>query len=176
MDSLLYGAVFAMASALALGLMAFLETPLDLGSAATPMDLLAVNRTTDILQAVLVAPVVAIATALTGHVLVDFFQSRGGPPLSLRQCFLAGSEYGIVAAVCYVLVFTAWGQWVLFTRICLPLTGRLHWATMAFLDDAYRRGVLRPVGAVHQFRHARLQHHLSPHPHVTEHDRSHASA
>ncbi|GGV95635.1 hypothetical protein GCM10015535_63320 [Streptomyces gelaticus] len=32
---------------------------------------------------------------------------------------------------------------------------------MAFLDDAYRRGVLRQTGAVYQFRHIRLQHHLA---------------
>jgi hypothetical protein len=30
-----------------------------------------------------------------------------------------------------------------------------------FLDDACRRGVLRQVGAVYQFRHARLQAHLT---------------
>ncbi|WP_372345652.1 hypothetical protein [Streptomyces sp. KL116D] len=28
---------------------------------------------------------------------------------------------------------------------------------MAFLADAHERGVLRQAGAVHQFRHARLQ-------------------
>jgi hypothetical protein len=32
---------------------------------------------------------------------------------------------------------------------------------MAFLDDAYRRGVLRRAGAVYQFRHARLQDRLA---------------
>jgi hypothetical protein len=43
----------------------------------------------------------------------------------------------------------------------LPLHGRLPWALTAFLDDASRRGVLRQVGAVYQFRHARLQAHLA---------------
>nr|WP_312877766.1 hypothetical protein [Lentzea indica] len=55
---------------------------------------------------------------------------------------------------------TAWGQWVVIARIWLPLTGRLPWAAVAFLDDAYQRGVLRQAGAVYQFRHARLQDHL----------------
>jgi hypothetical protein len=32
---------------------------------------------------------------------------------------------------------------------------------MAFLDDAYRRGVLRQTGSAYQFRHARLQEHLA---------------
>jgi hypothetical protein len=32
---------------------------------------------------------------------------------------------------------------------------------MAFLEDAHRRGVLRQVGAVYQFRHAKLQQYLA---------------
>ncbi|MEZ0094419.1 hypothetical protein [Streptacidiphilus sp. EB129] len=47
------------------------------------------------------------------------------------------------------------------TRLWLPLTGKLPWDTVAFLDDAYQRGVLRQTGAVYQFRHLRLQHHLA---------------
>jgi len=61
----------------------------------------------------------------------------------------------------YALAFTAWGQWVLLSRVWLPLTGRLPWTMVTFLDDAYHRGVLRQAGAVYQFRHARLQGHLS---------------
>jgi hypothetical protein len=59
-----------------------------------------------------------------------------------------------------VLSVTAWGQWVILSRIWLPLTGRLPWALLTFLDDAHKRGVLRQAGAVYQFRHARLQDHL----------------
>ena len=32
---------------------------------------------------------------------------------------------------------------------------------MGFLDDAYRRGILRQVGGVYQFRHAHVQAHLA---------------
>lgn len=46
------------------------------------------------------------------------------------------------------------------SRAWLPLTGRLPWQPAAFLEDAYHRGVLRQTGAVYQFRHVRLQHHL----------------
>jgi hypothetical protein len=56
-----------------------------------------------------------------------------------------------------VLSLTAWGQWAVFGRVWLPLTGRLPWAVVAFLDDAHERGVLRQSGTVYQFRHARLQ-------------------
>ncbi|MER8002678.1 hypothetical protein [Streptomyces sp. NPDC095613] len=47
------------------------------------------------------------------------------------------------------------------SRVWLPLTGRLPWAVVTFLDDAYQRGVLRQAGAVYQFRHARLRSHLA---------------
>lgn len=74
---------------------------------------------------------------------------------------LIGAVGGLGGGLSYTLAFTAWGQWILLSRIWLPLTGRLPWAVTAFLDDAYRRGVLRQAGAVYQFRHARLQDHLS---------------
>jgi hypothetical protein len=32
---------------------------------------------------------------------------------------------------------------------------------LTFLEDAYRRGVLRQSGAVYQFRHSLLQEHLA---------------
>jgi hypothetical protein len=46
-------------------------------------------------------------------------------------------------------------------RVWLAGRSRLPAKLMPFLDDAYRRGVLRQVGAVYQFRHARLQEHLT---------------
>jgi hypothetical protein len=56
---------------------------------------------------------------------------------------------------------SAWGRWLVVARFWLPLTGRLPWRTFTFLDDACRRGVLRRVGSVYQFRHARLQDRLA---------------
>ncbi|MGW6309845.1 helix-turn-helix domain-containing protein [Streptomyces niveus] len=71
-------------------------------------------------------------------------------------------SYGLLGgAMAYVLAFTAWGQWLALSRIWLPMTRRLPWDTVAFLEDAYQRGVLRQAGAVYQFRHIRLQRHLA---------------
>jgi hypothetical protein len=39
---------------------------------------------------------------------------------------------------------------------------RLPWRLMAFLEDAYRLGLLRVAGSAYQFRHAELQDHLAP--------------
>jgi hypothetical protein len=54
----------------------------------------------------------------------------------------------------------AWGTYTA-SRILLALRGDLPWRPVAFFDDAQRRGVLRQSGGVYQFRHARLQDHLS---------------
>ncbi|KJK56580.1 helix-turn-helix domain-containing protein [Saccharothrix sp. ST-888] len=162
-NALVFGLIFGLAGGLVLGLVAALETPLDLGSAATPADLLAVNRSTVIRQALFLAPLLTLVIALGGRLITGLCQGLLGPlSWPMKSGLAIGTVGGLAGALSYALAFTAWGQWVLLTRLWLPLTGRLPWATVAFLDDAYRRGVLRQVGAVYQFRHARLQNHLSP--------------
>ncbi|XVQ07437.1 NACHT domain-containing protein [Spirillospora sp. CA-255316] len=54
------------------------------------------------------------------------------------------------------LVSTAWGAFQL-TRLWYAATRRLPWGLPEFLDDAHRRTVLRQIGTVYQFRHAKLQ-------------------
>ncbi|WP_371593513.1 helix-turn-helix domain-containing protein [Streptomyces virginiae] len=160
-NCLMYGLVFALAGGLVLGLVAALETPIDLGSAATPTDLLAVNRSIVVRQALFLAPMLTLVIAFGGRLMTELLQGVVGPlTWPMADGLALGAVGGVAGALSYALAFTAWGQWVLLTRIWLPLTGRLPWATVAFLEDAYRRGVLRQVGAVYQFRHARLQRHL----------------
>ncbi|MFA7765537.1 helix-turn-helix domain-containing protein [Streptomyces sp. NRRL S-448] len=164
-NCLMYGLTFALAGGLVLGLVATLETPIDLGRAATPTDLLAVNRSIVVRQALFLAPMLTLVIALGGRLMTELLQGVVGPlTWPMADGLALGAVGGVAGALSYVLAFTAWGQWVLLTRIWLPLTGRLPWATVAFLEDAYRRGVLRQVGAVYQFRHARLQRHLRGRP------------
>lgn len=85
--------------------------------------------------------------------------------LSLTTVFsgLLGVLYGLTLAVpigIAIAVNTAWGMFVL-VRWLLVLRGRLPLRVMRFLEDAHRRGILRKVGAVYQFRHARLQEYLA---------------
>lgn len=56
---------------------------------------------------------------------------------------------------------TSWTRWLLVTRLWLPLTGRLPWRLLPFLDDARRTGVLRQIGSVYTFRHEKLRRHLA---------------
>jgi transcriptional regulator with XRE-family HTH domain len=161
-NMLCFGLIFAMAGGIALGLVTLLETPLDTGTAATPASLLAANRTTVLRQVLVTAPVLAVVIGVGGWVVVALLQGLVGPlswPLS--GGIVVGIVGGVSIALSYALAFTAWGQWMVLSRVTLPLAGRLPWALPRFLDDAYQRGVLRQAGAVYQFRHARLQRHLS---------------
>ena len=66
----------------------------------------------------------------------------------------------LAATMMWVVIGMVWGSWLI-ARVWLALRGHLPWAVMTFLDDAHRRGVLRQAGGVYQFRHARLQQHLT---------------
>lgn len=161
-NMLLYGLIFGPSSCLVFGFVVALEAPLDVTTAATPEGLLSSNRVTAVRRALILAPMLTLAVVVGGYVLVFLLHGALGPlNWSLFDALPVAAASGLGGAAAYVLAFTAWGQWVLLSRIWLPLTGRLPWDTMAFLDDAYRRGVLRRRGAVHQFRHLRLQHHLA---------------
>jgi hypothetical protein len=146
--SLILGVVLTLG--LGLGLLSWLEMPVEAGSANGPLALLRMNRAT--VRAQFLA--IGLTSGLILGTIYGFFE---GPLLGSAD----GIIFGIVIATGWALSLTAWGQWVVFARLWLPLTGRLPWAAVAFLDDAHQRGVLRQSGAVYQFRHARLQDHLA---------------
>ncbi|WP_033435757.1 AfsR/SARP family transcriptional regulator [Saccharothrix syringae] len=75
------------------------------------------------------------------------------------EALAAGVLFGLAAGLT-VGLSRAWGAWCA-GRLWLAATGRTPPRLMTFLDDAHRRGVLRQVGAVYQFRHARLQERLA---------------
>jgi hypothetical protein len=69
---------------------------------------------------------------------------------------LAGLVSG--AAVALTLI-RSWDSRLAFLQIHLAENGPLR--MMNFLEDAHQRGILRTVGPVYQFRHARLQDRLT---------------
>ncbi|MFF7750742.1 helix-turn-helix domain-containing protein [Streptomyces sp. NPDC007971] len=162
-DGLIYGLPYSAAAALTASVLGLLETPLDINSAGDPRSLLNANRGTVTIQLLVSAPVFGAVVA-GGGAAVGFSLLQGTPgPLFWppRPALVLGTVSGLGAAIGAALTLTTWGQWLVLTRIWLPLTGRLPWAVITFLEDAYQRGVLRQAGAVYQFRHARLQHHLA---------------
>ncbi|MEU6642790.1 helix-turn-helix domain-containing protein [Saccharomonospora sp. NPDC046836] len=165
-DAGILAVVFGLAAGLVLGLAATLEAPANLTTATSPADLLAANRATALRLTGVLALALALAIAFGGLVAIGALQAIVGPlpwelHWSLGSGLLIGLMCGLSAGLAYLVTFTAWGQWLVFTRFRLPLLGRLPWAVSTLLDDAYRRGVLRQSGAVYQFRHARLQEHLA---------------
>ena len=161
LTTLLFVAEAGIGSGLAMGLTAWLETPIDIASAISTADLLSTNRRNVIVQMLMWLVGLGFAAGVANGLSGASNGTLTGPLLGL----LTGLVFGLVGAfgcgLGYGLSLTAWGQWVALSRIWLPLTGRLPWALIAFLDDACRRGVLRQAGAVYQFRHAQLQEHLT---------------
>ncbi|QFZ19599.1 NACHT domain-containing protein [Saccharothrix syringae] len=167
-DTVLFGTVFGLGAGSVLALITALEAPLDVRSAGSPTGLLRANRRTVLVQVVLFVPLFAVLVMGLTWLVVQALVALPGDRIfgvTLVWTPLNGLVLGLVCGlgggIGYVLGMTAWGQWLVFARLWLPLTGRLPWAVHAFLDDAYRRGVLRRAGAVYQFRHARLQDHLA---------------
>ncbi|WP_344022685.1 NACHT domain-containing protein [Streptomyces luteireticuli] len=161
-DGLLFGVVFALGAGPAFGLQAFLETPLDVQSAVNPVGLLRTNRRTITAQFLLWTPAFGLLVGSGALVMMRPMSVVLGPiSWELSSLVQVGVTSGLGGVLSYVFAFTAFGQWVVFSRVWLPLTGRLPWHVVAFLEDAYRRGVLRQAGAVYQFRHGRLQEHLA---------------
>jgi hypothetical protein len=152
--TLLFVLGFGLAVGLVLGLMAWLEVPDRIESAVSPAALLTSNRNNVLVHVLMWALVFGVGAAAVNVFIM-------GPLLGLGAGLVFGLEAAFAGGLGYGLSLTAWGQWVALARIWLPLTGRLPWRLIAFLDDACRRGVLRQAGAVYQFRHAELQDHLS---------------
>ncbi|NUT25980.1 MAG: helix-turn-helix domain-containing protein [Streptomyces sp.] len=163
-EGIVFGLVFGVGTGLTFCLIGILETPLDLESAVSPRTLLTTNRRTVTTQLLVWAPTFGAVVGFGGRAAVDLLQGPLGPLVwTFQGGLLLGLISGLGAAIGFAFTLTAWGQWLVLARIWLPLTGRLPWALVTFLDDAYQRGVLRQAGAVYQFRHARLQHHLAQH-------------
>ncbi|APU15894.1 MULTISPECIES: helix-turn-helix domain-containing protein [Actinoalloteichus] len=161
-NSLLYAIIFGVAVGAVLGVMAALETPLDLATVTGPASMLASNRRIALRQALIVTPLLTLAIGSVGAAMAGLFESSLGPlKWGMDSILITGGGGGVMGAACYCLGFTAWGQWLALTRIWLPLTGRVPWPVMTFLADAHRRGILRRTGVVYQFRHARFHRHFA---------------
>ncbi|MFC7530219.1 hypothetical protein [Actinoplanes sp. GCM10030250] len=95
----------------------------------------------------------AVFDATYFEVATRYFRT---PQLAVAALFvLPGVGFAIL-----ILITRCWPRFVV-TCAVLAAAGRLPLNLSAFLDDAYRRGVLRRSGGLYQFRHGRLQEHLA---------------
>ncbi|QGK70310.1 hypothetical protein GIY23_12950 [Allosaccharopolyspora coralli] len=76
--------------------------------------------------------------------------------------YLLNAGFAFTAAIAFTVWFTVTQTWpMLVSQIILALRRRTPWRLMRFLEDARTRHVLRTVGPVYQFRHAKLQDRLA---------------
>jgi hypothetical protein len=101
------------------------------------------ERTTVVLTTVLVGPTLGGVAAW----LMPTTNWASPPTI----CLVSG-----LATAGVVIVLSPWSQWLL-AKTVLAACRRLPLATITFLEDAHRAGVLRKVGGTYQFRHAYLQ-------------------
>jgi hypothetical protein len=110
----------------------------------------------------------SIVRGLVGGLVVGFALGLGfGLTFGLTTTLVAGPIYGLITGLVGGVVIgpvtsSTWAVSLAFVQ----LTVRWHTPIrlMYFLEDARERGVLRTVGPVYQFRHARLQDRLAEQP------------
>jgi hypothetical protein len=145
----------------------YVRRPNDPLRAVTPDSLLRADRTTVVFSGL----AAAIPGAVTGAYLGYSF--RAGHRTSLGTLAVLHHSSPVIAAYCAVagcvlsgaglgllaMGSSAWGglQW---TRIWLAARGDTPLRLMTFLDDAYRRGILRQVNGYYEFRHQMLWRYL----------------
>jgi hypothetical protein len=134
------------------GLNLWIDAPSDIEGAISPRTVLRDDRAAALVRALVAGPLVGVGAWLTSTFA---YGPVTGTALACSMAFaytLTDRMVGIAS--------TSWGSFTL-VRAWLALRGKLPWRLMAFLDSAHDRGVLRRSGAVHQFRHARLQQRLA---------------
>ncbi|MEU9155837.1 NACHT domain-containing protein [Streptomyces sp. NPDC048417] len=146
--------IVGLGTGLVLGITAWLEATVDVNKSVSCVGLLRMNRR-NVHAHILV-------WALVFGFIAWFSGSFTETPLrSIQLGLVFGIEGAFAGGLGYGLCLTAWGQWVALARVWLPLTGRLPWRLVTFLEDACDRRALRRAGAVYQFRHGRLQEQLT---------------
>jgi GTPase SAR1 family protein len=155
-----FGGLAVVAGGLAGGLYEAAK-PVDLAQANSPPAVLARDRATFLSSlglALLLGALVGVATALSPRDPQNgqYFGATYGAGIGVATFVGVGLGLAFHQAL--------WGQLLLF-RVCSALSGGLPINLMGFLKDAHsRRGVLRQVGAVYQFRHVELQRRLAGRP------------
>ncbi|REK91112.1 hypothetical protein DY245_06600 [Streptomyces inhibens] len=131
-----------------------ITVPPDPTTAVRPRQVLAQDRRAFWIIALLSGSLGAVVLALL--IVLKVFYDVG-----LRDGLWWGLMVTPVIGLGVGCVYSAWWRFLV-VRLPLAVLGQVSWRLMGFLADAHEhRGVLRQVGAVHQFRHRNLQRHLA---------------
>ncbi|MCZ0987926.1 hypothetical protein BEK98_08780 [Streptomyces diastatochromogenes] len=162
-----FGLAIGLTNGLAAGLMGGFMGGLrsvhpDLDKAVGPGAVLARDRRTFSVMTLAggLTGVLALALALV-IVLALALGYRVSLPTALAFELPQGLGYGLPFGLMLGVVRSVWLEFLI-AQVGLAALGRVPCHFMSFLADAHeRRGVLRQVGAVYQFRHVDLQRHLA---------------
>jgi hypothetical protein len=103
------------------------------------------------------ALVIGISAGVADGVMISLTGGHAlGIPLGLAAGLVGGLVLGLLAGLMYS---RTWSATLAFAQ--LKVRGRTPFRLMSFLEDARTRNVLRTVGPIYQFRHARLQDRLA---------------
>lgn len=134
-------------------------TPADLTKATSPKAVLARDRATFRSSCLGLGLAAGLITGLS----MAFSPSPDFTNM-VPNGFRIGLGVGVANLIAVGLVFgflrASWGSFTL-ARWWLAASHHLPWRLLAFLDDAYRLGLLRIAGPAYQFRHAKFQDHLA---------------
>lgn len=156
-ENFLEGFTYALAGGLPFGLMGGLRSvhP-DLSKAVGPCVLLAQDR-----RALVVTTLAGGLVGVLASTLTIAFDLWFGYRPSVLLRYWSGFAFGLPVGLTLGFIRSVWMEYLV-ARIRLAVVRRVPWRFMSFLADAHeRRGVLRQVGAVYQFRHIDLQRHLA---------------
>ncbi|MFI2077570.1 NACHT domain-containing protein [Streptomyces triculaminicus] len=141
------GITIGLIGGIATGVYRWLIVPVDITRALSPLASLYSDRTTAVARSVTIT-----LFGVVGNTLLTLLTPTRGAEF---WAVIVWAPTGPLA-----LMLSAWG-WLVTTRLWLCARQQLPWRLMSFLEEAHKRGVLRQVGAIYQFRHARLQEQLS---------------
>lgn len=129
------------------------DMPTELAKATSPRVVLVRDRATFRSSCLGIGLAVGLVTGLWAG-----FTSE--PPDGFRVGLGVGLANLTVVGLVFGFLRASWGSFTL-ARWWLAASRRLPWRLLAFLDDAYRLGLLRIVGPAYRFRHDKLQDHLT---------------
>ncbi|MFI1828827.1 NACHT domain-containing protein [Streptomyces sp. NPDC020412] len=147
-----HGMAFGAGTGAAQAVLGWVRSTTSPGEFTTPKTSLRADRLIAVVNGV-------TGVVLTGVPIVALNSGTGVQPYLIWQLLIGVAALGLTGGALTLSAY-AWPYYCA-ARTVFAVRGRLPWRLQTFLADAHRLGVLRQVGPVYQFRHARLQHRLA---------------
>ena len=161
---------FAFTVTAALSLSLWLEEPIMLSDAPSPIFLVRAARRTALFEGLLAGVFASLLTIILAVSLIAaaFAENTpAGETISGKEVLLDAllfaaemAPFILPAALIMVLSITLWGRFAM-GRLYFACAQKLPFRLMGFLSAAHRKGLLRQTGPAYQFRHLKLRDRLA---------------